>query len=598
MFGLTYSQKEGIKLGLKEDQMLSPNFSIHTVNAIQAEMAKGADLQTAFEKYRDLTYIETSGIAELGLEREQVLSPNFGFHTVNAIQDIQKRTPQISVIQAFEMVGGKSFFATKEFMSNYLSESKRYTSIGEIECIRVVVRSGRGFGHQRAAITLMQKLRELGFKGTFDIQCENMHARSKLMKMIPGLESSAPLIKGISMLSKLGAIELSSLPDDYEQNPSFSLSPVDLAVCAGDDWTLFTGGKARELFNAQSYMGLEPTDWHQGHCFVVDQNGILMELPSASKMRLSSRASYQQQDIASVQKSQTEKRILDIVRNKNVNSQLVYGLYPESIENIETGGMKPSGNLDEAIEMQRIVDANLALGKKTCKPVILLLPQDIALDPSFISKVVRGNNKVVFVDLTKTSLNLEKYTADQVIVAFTGHLQQAVFDHLMLQGTTLPPVIEGCNSKELCESAGRPFIHGSGQHDGLRQYSVSSHGKQELHTKASLCLEQGSPEHLPQLIQYMEESLISDDELLSYHAERRLQFHNRPDACETGLQALGIKYGIVAKEESKLHGKEEEKSPSIPIEPGIRFFSLASRSKSQGGSQSGSSTCSQRRQPQ
>lgn len=598
MFGLTPSQKEGIKLGLKDDQMLNLDFGFHTINAIKAEMTKGTDLQTAFETYRNLAPIQISAITELGLTREQVLSPNFGEYTINAIKNIQKRTPQISVIQAFEMVGGKSFFATKEFMSNYLSESKRYTSIGEIECIRVVVRSGRGFGHQRAAITLMQKLRELGFKGTFDIQCENMLIRSKLIEMIPGLESSAPLIEGINMLSELGAIKLSSLPDDYEKNPNFSLLPVDLAVCAGDDLTLLTQRKARELFNAQSYMGLEPTDWHQGHCFVADQDGILMELLSASEMRLSSRASYQQQDVASVQKSQTEKRILDIVRNKNINSQLVYGLYPKLIEDLENGGIKQTGNLDEAIEMQRIVDANLALGKKTCKPVILLLPQDIALDHSFIRKVVRGNNKVVFVDLTKTSLNLKKYTDGQVIVAFTGHLQQAVFDHLMLQGTTLPPVIEGCNSKELCESAGRPFIHGSGQHDGLRQYSVSSHGKQELHTKASLCLERGSPEYLPQLIQYMEESLKSDDELRSYHAERRLQFHNRPDACETGLQALGIKYKIVAEKESKLYGKEEEKSPSIPVEPGIRFFSLASRCKSQRGSQSGSSIYGQRWQPQ
>ena len=49
---------------------------------------------------------------------------------------------------------------------------------------------------------------------------------------------------------------------------------------------------------------------------------------------------------------------------------------------------------------------------------------------------------------------METYKAGDVVVAYTGRLQQTVFDHLMLRGTTLPPV-EGCNSRETCESAGR-----------------------------------------------------------------------------------------------------------------------------------------------
>lgn len=116
--------------------------------------------------------------------------------------------------------------------------------------------------------------------------------------------------------------------------------------------------------------------------------------------------------------------------------------------------------------------------------------------------------------------------------------------------TTLPPVIEGCNSREACESAGRAFIHGSGKHDHLKQYEVRLGDKQELHAQASLCLEQGDPRYVPQLVQYMEESLTFNPELIAYHEQRRKAFFRRPDACEVALNALGIKYEKISQKAS------------------------------------------------
>ena len=59
-------------------------------------------------------------------------------------------------------------------MKFYLSSTKKVQKpIDEMDLIRVVVNTGKGFGHQRAAITLMQELREMGFRGTFDIKCDD-----------------------------------------------------------------------------------------------------------------------------------------------------------------------------------------------------------------------------------------------------------------------------------------------------------------------------------------------------------------------------------------------------------------------------------------
>ena len=134
----------------------------------------------------------------------------------------------------------------------------------------------------------------------------------------------------------------------------------------------------------------------------------------------------------------------------------------------------------------------------------------------------------------------------------------------MLQGTTLPPVIEGCNSRETCESAGRPFIHGSGKHDHLKQYDVRSGDKQELHTKASLCLEQGDSQYVPQLVRYMEESLTSNPELMAYHAQRKEAFFIRPDACEVAFEALGMEYLKPSLAEKKVPTHLPKNHPKHP----------------------------------
>lgn len=502
----------------------------------------------------------------LGLSYAEAMTSNFDFHTIDAIKTIQKRTPELSSTEAFTMVKGKSPEATQQAVTHYLiSTNKAQKPISEMTLIRVLVNTGRGFGHQRAAITLMQKLREIGFRGTFDVQCNdriganlfNTKTRKmyqnheplvsrELIAMIPGFASSKPNSEGIIIIGELGAIKISSLPDGYAKRKDLELLKADLAISAAEDHILDDELKCSVL-NAECYIGLEPTDWCRGSCFVTHQDGIVVKLPNASTTRLSSATAHQLPDISSISLSTTEQKIIDISKNDRVNTQLVYGLYPDREYSVESNQLTETGNLDEATEVQRIIDANLLVSQNTGKPSVLLLPQKIALYDYFIERVKDNNPHVYFADLTKNDLDLDAYKAGDVVVAHTGYLQQIVFDHLMLRGTTLPPVIEGCNAVEVCESAGRPFIHGSGKHRPIKQYAIKRSDKQQLHTQASLCLEQGESTYVPQLIQYMEESLTSNPELMAYHAQRREEFLKRPDACELAFDMLGIPYQKIAR---------------------------------------------------
>jgi|GEM_PF-5459891 len=219
-------------------------------------------------------------------------------------------------------------------------------------------------GIKGGAITLMEKLREIGFNGVFDIQCDDKlnqmlfdeskdgHLNKepvvskKLIEMIPGFKSSEINSEGVRSVEGLGMIKMSSLPSDYlDKKPPFPLA--DLAVCAADDVILKKNEKTKILC-ASSYIGLEPTDWHMGECFVIDSDGITQSFPSSHEMRLSSLASSQLPDISSdISFSRAEKIIMqNIVGKDKINSQLIYGLYPEMKSTGEV-----TGNLDEITQM-------------------------------------------------------------------------------------------------------------------------------------------------------------------------------------------------------------------------------------------------------
>ena len=420
-------------------------------------------------------------------------------------------------------------------------------------------------GIKGRAITLMQKLREVGFNGVFDIQCddklnkmlEDGHLNKepvvskKLIEMIPGFKSSEINSEGVRSVEGLGMLKISSLPGSYRDN-NLEFSQADLAVCAAEDETI--DGKKTKILNATSYIGLQPTDWHMGECFVTDQDNISASLPSSREMRLSSKASSQLPDISSVAYISKAENIImkNIVGVDKINSQLVYGLYPDSKYDVFSNIMKQTGNLDEVTQMSRIVEANLILSKEAKKPSILLLPQKIALGYRLKKEMIKiDGERIHFVDLTLEDFDISKYKAGDVVVAYTGILQQKIFDHLMLSQTTLPPVIEGCNSRELCESVGRPFIHGSAKHSPLKQYDSVDIEMQKLHSEASLCLQQGDKDNLPQLVEYMKKSIEESSDLTTYNKQRREAFHRRQDACEVALETLGIKYEKDASEQAK-----------------------------------------------
>ena len=214
-----------------------------------------------------------------------------------------------------------------------------------------------------------------------------------------------------------------------------------------------------KTFNARSYIGLEPTDWHKGFCFVTDQDGVVTRLFPASTMRLSSLAASQLPDISSVLLSATEQRVLSITSGSEFNSQLVYGLHPAWAFSIETRSVQETANLNEATEMQRIVEANFLLGKKTGKPSLLLLPQKVALNYDFIWEVKGEAENVHFIDLTRDDVDMAVYNAGDVVVAYTGAFSKQFLIILYFRGQHYLLLLKGVMlEKHVSQLVGRSFM--------------------------------------------------------------------------------------------------------------------------------------------
>lgn len=436
---------------------------------------------------------------------------------------------------------------------------KQQINIKELPIIRIIINQGRGFGHQRSAITLMQKLRELEFRGEFDIHYDESYplpfasnARNqssgsngrKIKILIPGFSA-----KPLNVLDEgqkiehpvLGKMLVTRLPEIDSKTGSYQLSQVTLAMTSADDWCLLHHDTKAQLYNCDIYIGLQPTDWKRASRLISTKNKEFEFL--ASDLRLSSAYSAKKISVSEMKLSPHEKLVLELCTNPKLNTQLVYGLYPaeERDPALSIFKMQPTGSLEPEVECSRLIEAHQQL--ENCKLTVLFFPQEICKKlKNFFD---RSFKNVTFIDLTidesLKSLDIDKLPHDSIIVAYTGLLQPEFFDYVMLHGTTFPPIIEGCNSIEACEFSGRSFVHGGGKNAHLNEYKMDSKlvELQKLHVNASLCLQTGDPKYTNELAKYLSEATAG--KLDEYHKARQKGFLQRPDACEFVFAKLAPK---------------------------------------------------------
>lgn len=416
-------------------------------------------------------------------------------------------------------------------------------NLTDLNLIRIAIWYGEGFGNERASIIVMENLRHMGFQGKFDIRYATYSdfdtitgdgVGEKLRTLIQGFvpinlydtDNKYIYHSGWDNLHPiLGDIAVTRLPPPLKQ---FGLPRVAVTISGACDNIPMSMCKK---FNTNYYIQLQPTDWPARRYIAYIEDSHTKEISLPWDLRLSLQALSIEELEKNLELSLIEQQIFSLCENTELNSQLVYGLYER-----ERG-------LNPALECQRLVEAHRLLQKKIKKKSILFFPQEICMDSSFQNTLTKISNNLFWLDLTRQTLEMktiEGMPNDAIIMAYTGALQSNTFNYLMLKKTTLPPVVEGCNARELCESFGRPYLYGSRIYDDLGLYDVHVDylDTQELHCAASRCLKSQLDTEIRSLVAYMELSI--EFKLVNYHENRRQEYLKRPEATAYALEKVNI----------------------------------------------------------
>lgn len=431
--------------------------------------------------------------------------------------------------------------------------------------IRIIINRSRGFGHQSSAITIMNKLRDLGFIGTFDIHFKEFLPEPswelKNKEFLPGLflklKNKEFLPKPSSELKNydergyvekslrhlfykklesfdlypvqefvdhpiFGSVRISRLPNIPSNQRSFNLNEIELTISGGNDWWFLINDHCAR-YNTKTYVQLQPTDWDEWGMFIQQEQMKKYHLPL--NLRLSEPVKCDNSESKIPNPNFKRKTIYELTKVDS-NTQLVYGVY------------KSLSSLDPVLEWLRLLQAHEILQQKTDKRSLIFFPQEICKQHDFQGPLNK-RFKLSWYDMTSYPSLLELSNSSLTHIICMDKMSKPTFNWLMSEGTTLPPVIEGCNSRETCEYMGWPFIWGGSQNESLIEYPVDNQYTdfQKLHKLASRCLQTGSEENVPDLTNYMLMSLRG--ELNSYHENRRHEYLKRPDAVEFVLKELG-----------------------------------------------------------
>lgn len=150
-------------------------------------------------------------------------------------------------------------FATQE-LEGFLSQQK---------LVRVYVDSAPGFGHQSAGISVMRRLRELGFDGEFQVVYQQSVA-DKIKKIYPSFPEG---IEG-----QLNYLSVENYEKAIHEN---KIPKVNLAISGADDGF---GSKFREISMAETYLRLQPLGWGQSVVYGAESRLLesLASLPLAN----------------------------------------------------------------------------------------------------------------------------------------------------------------------------------------------------------------------------------------------------------------------------------------------------------------------------
>lgn len=367
-----------------------------------------------------------------------------------------------------------------------LPEIERLNELGEV---RVLFANAPGFGHQAATLSLVRRLRELGFRGKIDavfeddtryFQSNEPLLRAKLAELLPGFD---PLARGEQRIKTLGmairpmsrhveATRARRTPLDLllRRPGKARVAPVTLALSGGADKL---SSKQVEELGAETFLRLGPMGWDQKHyedqvwrrgeiekvegnwkrALIYEPAGLdaaddayFKRLPLGAHERGRARA------LAALARKAREADVLPVYGLAFMDGQMLY---------------RTALAVSEALEQR----PELFRGKGVILPLLLDAPKvedgferlmrgaPARSEESIRGMAARLQRRLVYASVSDPDIEktLARLDGDQILVLRVGPVPPTFFEWLF-RVATLPPTLEGMNGRNLARLLGKPFI--------------------------------------------------------------------------------------------------------------------------------------------
>jgi hypothetical protein len=363
----------------------------------------------------------------------------------------------------------------QEASADDLARVKRFLATRNNETIRAFVSWGPGNGHESATVTMMNELRQLGFRGAFEVVYDDA-SKDKLGFLIPGFKPQGPSTQRLESQG-MALVSQSQFASNRPRRVSLGITGgYNTAAPEKGMTTLHNWQGSRPSPDCMKVNGidlllkLQPKNWNRGTheirrpgsdvCPLNDLLGLGYSHPLPRVENLKSFLQAQLGHVPSLRsKIPGMRAVLEAATSGDQELLPVYGVGTNH---------RP----EAASDVARVIKIAKALGTahekygkqgkrlRTSTVVPLFLPFD-AEHLAQIQSAFPAGSKVRLLDVNdaKTPARIQRARAGQVTLVYVGPVSKGVFEHTFARAATLPGMVAGANATDLMQAWGRPYLN-------------------------------------------------------------------------------------------------------------------------------------------
>ncbi|MGK5087673.1 hypothetical protein WDW86_08955 [Bdellovibrionota bacterium FG-2] len=409
--------------------------------------------------------------------------------------------------------------------------------------IRIGITKAPGNGHQAYAITVMKKLRELGFNGVFEVFYDPA-VKGKLEFLIPGFNPEGSEVQKLSGLGRLTAIEWKegwqrgqSTGLDAKVSPS-GKKRVALGIMGGDDLKI-----TPEQLNVDGLIRVQPTGWNMGTVALRGQIPDIWKDLSGAKL------------LPNHVKATQFKTPEEFLRNELGGSAKYRAKTPglqsllENMEQLEmmaayglsfSEGPKKLANILAGIEGARRLHPERFRGPVVIPLLSSFNEAEWAQFHGFLEHLPEVKAVVTVQGTSDSGIShtIESLKGSEILVMPVGAVTQNVWN-VLVERSTLPPIISGTTGRDFAKARGRPYFNTvtirelemPSKVEAVKSAILAAHAGMI----ADITVKESRDKPLQDLSKYIAESMESSSEVSRAFAEAGNVTRQLPDKVSVSL---------------------------------------------------------------